>query len=157
MHPKHDLSGGEASADSFVISSSDLVASMKRCFLAAEFHEFARYGDNLISYVNLASWRSFPGRPEIVEGRLRGVGIRWRPRCLGGTYTREDTLESPRHCHHLITGGEPSHSAVRLQNHEISDIEPALVIAKGTAYTLKRPMRWAGRSLSDPRRERLNS
>jgi hypothetical protein len=34
MPPKHDLSGGNASEDSFVISNNVLTASINRCFLA---------------------------------------------------------------------------------------------------------------------------
>ena len=39
MPPKHDLRGGRASVDSFAISSSVFVASMKHCFVATEIHE----------------------------------------------------------------------------------------------------------------------
>ena len=35
MPPKHDLRGGNASDDSFAMSSSIFTASMNRCFLAA--------------------------------------------------------------------------------------------------------------------------
>ena len=36
MNPKHDFKGGNASDDSFAMSNRALVASMNRCFLAAD-------------------------------------------------------------------------------------------------------------------------
>jgi hypothetical protein len=39
MPPKHDLSGGKASDDSFAMSNNVLTASMNRCFLAARRQE----------------------------------------------------------------------------------------------------------------------
>lgn len=39
MNPKHDLRGGNTSDDSFAMSKSVFVASMSRCFFAAESRE----------------------------------------------------------------------------------------------------------------------
>ena len=41
MPPTHDLRGGKASVDSFAISSSDFVASIKRCFVSTKSRELA--------------------------------------------------------------------------------------------------------------------
>ena len=41
MPPTQDLRGGKASVDSFAISSSDFVASMKRCFVSTKKRELA--------------------------------------------------------------------------------------------------------------------
>ena len=41
MPPKQDLRGGNASADSFAMSSMALVASMIRSFVAVGSHELA--------------------------------------------------------------------------------------------------------------------
>jgi len=45
MAPKHDLRGGNASEDSFVMSNNILTASMNRCFLAVG-HQRVREGGN---------------------------------------------------------------------------------------------------------------
>jgi hypothetical protein len=85
MPPKQDLRGGKASADSFAISSTVFVASMKRCLFAAESYELAHAITYSISYMNLARplLRSSFGVvfSEIwtysVESRQRDVGIRF--------------------------------------------------------------------------------
>ena len=41
MPPRHDLRGGQASADSFTISKSIFVPSMSRCFFAMQIRERA--------------------------------------------------------------------------------------------------------------------
>ena len=41
MPPKHDLRGGQASADSFAMSRNIFVVSMSRCFFAAQIYELA--------------------------------------------------------------------------------------------------------------------
>ena len=72
--PKHDLRGGKASADSFPMSISVFVASMKRRFVAGEGHELA---DAMIvrSHVHelgpipfpLVVWRGFLRSLDMVE------------------------------------------------------------------------------------------
>ena len=53
MPPKHDLRGGQKSADSFAMSSNIFPPSINRCFVAAESHEVANVDDSLDSYMNL--------------------------------------------------------------------------------------------------------
>ena len=60
MPPKHDLRGGRASANSFVISSSVFIASMKHRFVVTEVHELA---DLIIVGSHTRTWPDlFPTR-----------------------------------------------------------------------------------------------
>ena len=54
MPPKQDLRGGQASADSFAISTSVFVASMNRCFFAAKSCKAA---NEIIPWSRTRIWR----------------------------------------------------------------------------------------------------
>jgi hypothetical protein len=71
MPPKHDLRGGNASEDSFAISSNIFAASMNRCFFAGD-HQRVRKGgnDDQISYKNLAQLASHRLMGVVFEERL---------------------------------------------------------------------------------------
>ena len=86
MPPKHDLSGGNASEDSFVMSNNVLTAAINRCFLAMGRQ---RGKDRISSVVSVSQELGAVSVLPPDEGRLRRIPdivVTSFPRCssVGG-------------------------------------------------------------------------